>query len=100
MEPRAGSWLQVLGTLSSEAFAACRGCFECPCAVLTPPEPLSCPCQQSDDECVLDLDLITDLVLQIDAHGEPGGSCLTLSSSSAGGMEREPLQSLCRDTTM
>uniref|UniRef100_A0A8C3M3F4 ATP-dependent RNA helicase DHX30 n=1 Tax=Chrysolophus pictus TaxID=9089 RepID=A0A8C3M3F4_CHRPC len=29
--------------------------------------------KQSDDECVLDLDLITDLVLQIDAHGEPGG---------------------------
>ncbi|NXA40420.1 MLE regulator, partial [Eudromia elegans] len=28
--------------------------------------------KQSDDECVLDLDLITDLVLQIDAHGEPG----------------------------
>uniref|UniRef100_A0A8C8VQH7 ATP-dependent RNA helicase DHX30 n=1 Tax=Pelusios castaneus TaxID=367368 RepID=A0A8C8VQH7_9SAUR len=29
--------------------------------------------KQSDDECVLDLELITDLVLQIDAHGEPGG---------------------------
>ncbi|KAL7977835.1 hypothetical protein Chor_010787 [Crotalus horridus] len=27
--------------------------------------------KQSDDECVLDLELITDLVLQIDAHGEP-----------------------------
>ncbi|XP_059585257.1 ATP-dependent RNA helicase DHX30 isoform X1 [Alligator mississippiensis] len=29
--------------------------------------------KQSDDECVLDLDLITDLVLQIDTHGDPGG---------------------------
>ncbi|KAM7174406.1 ATP-dependent RNA helicase DHX30 isoform 3-T5 [Macrochelys suwanniensis] len=29
--------------------------------------------KQSDDECVLDLELIADLVLQIDAHGEPGG---------------------------
>uniref|UniRef100_A0A452H8M0 ATP-dependent RNA helicase DHX30 n=1 Tax=Gopherus agassizii TaxID=38772 RepID=A0A452H8M0_9SAUR len=29
--------------------------------------------EQSDDECVLDLELITDLVLQIDAHGDPGG---------------------------
>ncbi|XP_030405609.1 ATP-dependent RNA helicase DHX30 isoform X1 [Gopherus evgoodei] len=29
--------------------------------------------KQSDDECVLDLELITDLVLQIDAHGDPGG---------------------------
>uniref|UniRef100_A0A8C4VLS3 DExH-box helicase 30 n=1 Tax=Gopherus evgoodei TaxID=1825980 RepID=A0A8C4VLS3_9SAUR len=27
--------------------------------------------EQSDDECVLDLELITDLVLQIDAHGDP-----------------------------
>ncbi|KAK9395958.1 putative ATP-dependent RNA helicase DHX30 [Crotalus adamanteus] len=29
--------------------------------------------KQSDDECVLDLELIADLILQIDAHGEPGG---------------------------
>ncbi|XP_061443764.1 ATP-dependent RNA helicase DHX30 isoform X4 [Rhineura floridana] len=29
--------------------------------------------KQSDEECVLDLELITDLILQIDAHGEPGG---------------------------
>uniref|UniRef100_A0A8C6XBJ0 ATP-dependent RNA helicase DHX30 n=1 Tax=Naja naja TaxID=35670 RepID=A0A8C6XBJ0_NAJNA len=29
--------------------------------------------KQSDDECIVDLELITDLVLQIDAHGEPGG---------------------------
>ena len=28
--------------------------------------------QQSDEECVLDLELITDLILQIDAQGEPG----------------------------
>lgn len=36
-----------------------------------------CFIQQSDDECVLDLDLITDLVLQIDAHGEPGRFCFS-----------------------
>uniref|UniRef100_A0ABM5GMB6 ATP-dependent RNA helicase DHX30 n=2 Tax=Pogona vitticeps TaxID=103695 RepID=A0ABM5GMB6_9SAUR len=29
--------------------------------------------KQSDEECVLDLELITDLILQIDAQGEPGG---------------------------
>ncbi|KAM6450270.1 ATP-dependent RNA helicase DHX30 isoform 2-T2 [Liasis olivaceus] len=29
--------------------------------------------KQSDEECILDLELIADLVLQIDAHGEPGG---------------------------
>ncbi|XP_058039176.1 ATP-dependent RNA helicase DHX30 isoform X1 [Ahaetulla prasina] len=29
--------------------------------------------KQSDDECILDLELIADLILQIDAHGEPGG---------------------------
>uniref|UniRef100_A0A8C5WX77 ATP-dependent RNA helicase DHX30 n=1 Tax=Laticauda laticaudata TaxID=8630 RepID=A0A8C5WX77_LATLA len=29
--------------------------------------------KQSDDECIVDLELIADLVLQIDAHGEPGG---------------------------
>ncbi|XP_070800502.1 ATP-dependent RNA helicase DHX30 [Pituophis catenifer annectens] len=29
--------------------------------------------KQSDDECIVDLELITNLVLQIDAHGEPGG---------------------------
>ncbi|XP_070623277.1 ATP-dependent RNA helicase DHX30 isoform X3 [Erythrolamprus reginae] len=29
--------------------------------------------KQSDDECVVDVELIADLVLQIDAHGEPGG---------------------------
>lgn len=45
---------------------------------LSPPEPwpradcgLSSP--QSEDECALDLDLVTDLVLHIDARGEPGG---------------------------
>lgn len=51
---------------------------------------LSCSPQQSDDECVLDLDLITDLVLQIDAHGEPGGSCLSLSSPFCWGERKEP----------
>ncbi|XP_013915489.1 PREDICTED: putative ATP-dependent RNA helicase DHX30 [Thamnophis sirtalis] len=29
--------------------------------------------KQSDDECIVDLELIADLVLQINAHGEPGG---------------------------
>lgn len=101
MEPRAGSWLQVLGRLSKgRNLLPAEGALECPCAVLTPLTSLSCPTQQSDDECVLDLDLITDLVLQIDAHGEPGGSCLAPSSPSAGGREKEPLQNLCRDTTM
>ncbi|XP_059520899.1 ATP-dependent RNA helicase DHX30 isoform X1 [Myotis daubentonii] len=28
---------------------------------------------ESEDECALDLDLVTDLVLHIDARGEPGG---------------------------
>lgn len=41
------------------------------------PHCASCFIQQSDDECVLDLDLITDLVLQIDAHGEPGRFCFS-----------------------
>lgn len=31
------------------------------------------PPLQSEDECALDLDLVTDLVLHIDARGEPGG---------------------------
>ena len=31
---------------------------------------------QSEDECALDLDLVTDLVLHIDARGEPGGCFL------------------------
>lgn len=58
---------------------------------------LSCSTQQSDDECVLDLDLITDLVLQIDAHGEPGWSCLTSSSFLLlGGEKGNP----SRDTMM
>lgn len=33
----------------------------------------SLPPPQSEDECALDLDLVTDLVLHIDARGEPGG---------------------------
>ncbi|XP_036850107.1 ATP-dependent RNA helicase DHX30 isoform X1 [Manis javanica] len=28
---------------------------------------------ESEDECALDLDLVADLVLHVDAHGEPGG---------------------------
>lgn len=44
--------------------------------------------QQSDEECVLDLELITDLVLQIDSHGEPGraGELMFL-----GARQQEPL---------
>lgn len=79
MEPRAGSWPQILGRVSK---GRCLVLWVPLCCADSPDLPvLSCPTQQSDDECVLDLDLITDLVLQIDAHGEPGGSCLALSSS-------------------
>lgn len=35
---------------------------------------------QSEDECALDLDLVTDLVLHIDARGEPGGFLLPILS--------------------
>lgn len=40
--------------------------------------PWDCDCgfsssPQAEDECALDLDLVTDLVLHIDARGEPGG---------------------------
>lgn len=53
----------------------------------------SCFIQQSDDECVLDLDLITDLVLQIDAHGEPGRFCLApLLFPFAGGWKMNPAE--------
>lgn len=54
------------GTLPVSSLSTCIKTLPC-CAY--------CFIQQSDDECVLDLDLITDLVLQIDAHGEPGRFC-------------------------
>lgn len=37
---------------------------------------------QSEDECALDLDLVTDLVLHIDARGEPGECFLPILSYS------------------
>lgn len=40
------------------------------------------PLLQSEDECALDLDLVTDLVLHIDARGEPGGCFLLILSYS------------------
>lgn len=51
---------------------------------------------QSEDECALDLDLVTDLVLHIDARGEPGG-CLPLSPRPAlPSVSQEPLAHACR----
>lgn len=97
MEPRPGSWLQVLGRLSKcRHLLPAEGALGVPLCCADPSLTcLSCCAQQSDDECVLDLDLITDLVLQIDAHGEPGGSCLALSSSFCWGERKGTLQSLC-----
>ncbi|KAK1332731.1 hypothetical protein QTO34_007414 [Cnephaeus nilssonii] len=71
----------VLGRGPSRALVSSvggRGGGRCSVSCLSPTDPwpradggLSSP--QSEDECALDLDLVTDLVLHIDARGEPGG---------------------------
>ncbi|KAH0627691.1 hypothetical protein JD844_003797 [Phrynosoma platyrhinos] len=55
-----------------------------------------CPVvKQSDEECVLDLELITDLILQIDAHGEPGGIlCFLPGWQEIKGVQQRLLESL------
>lgn len=47
---------------------------------------------QSEDECALDLDLVTDLVLHIDARGEPGG-CFSHFSATSLSLLAEPTSS-------
>ncbi|XP_065442760.1 ATP-dependent RNA helicase DHX30 isoform X2 [Chrysemys picta bellii] len=56
--------------------------------------------KQSDDECVLDLELITDLVLQIDAHGEPGGVlCFLPGWQEIKGVQQRLLETLGSQNT-
>lgn len=51
---------------------------------------------QSEDECALDLDLVTDLVLHIDARGEPGGCFLLSPRPTLPSICQEPLAHACR----
>ncbi|XP_044275429.1 ATP-dependent RNA helicase DHX30 isoform X1 [Varanus komodoensis] len=51
--------------------------------------------KQSDEECVLDLELMTDLILQIDVHGEPGGIlCFLPGWQEIKGVQQRLLESL------
>lgn len=76
----------MLSTSVSLSHGGCVLCTTlCPGAVTL----ASLPPPQSEDECALDLDLVTDLVLHIDARGEPGG-CFPLCPVPT-------LTSICRE---